>query len=173
MRPLVPADINPIVVVSSSLSGMWKPLLSFQRRTGARAVALGLDDRLFSSVRPRKRKGTFHVHAYAYLTLSAFRNAAQAHSGSFVPYSSVPALLHLRKHTHCTSPLFPSCSRVCQPLVVWEVGFPGGTAQVAVMSLERSASRTICPGFCTYFIYVMVHLVNTTLPATHLLITTC
>lgn len=28
-RPLVPADINPIVVVSSSLSGMWKPLLLF------------------------------------------------------------------------------------------------------------------------------------------------
>ncbi len=86
-------------------------------------------------------------------------------------------LLSLRsftaENTQCTSPLFPPYSMVCQLLVVWEVGFPGGTAQVAVMSLERSASRTICPGFCPYFIYVMVHLVNTTLPATHLLITTC
>ncbi|KAG7227076.1 hypothetical protein INR49_022423, partial [Caranx melampygus] len=51
-----------------------------------------------------------------------------------------------------------SCSSVCQPLVAWEVGFPGGTAQVAVMSLERSASRTICPGFCPYFIYVMKYI---------------
>lgn len=119
----------------------------------------------------REKGSAYHVHAYAYLTLSAFHNAAHAHSGSPVPYSSVPAVLHCEPHW--TSPLFPTCSRVCQPLVVWEVGFPGGTAQVAVMSLGRSASRTICPGFCPYFIYVMVHLVNTTLPATLLLITTC
>lgn len=75
------------------------------------------------------------------------------------------------KNTHCTTVCH--MQQVSHPLVSLEVGFPGGTAQVAVMSLEHSASRTICPGFCPYFIYVMVHLVNTTLPATHLLITTC
>lgn len=86
---------------------------------------------------------------------------------------SVPAVFHWRRHTLPPAPLFASCSSVGQPPVVWEVGFPGGMAQVAVMSLQRSASRTICPSFCPHFIYVMAHLVNTMLPATHLLITTC
>lgn len=35
--------------------------------------------------------------------------------------------------------------------VVWEVGFPGGMAQVAVMSPRRGASRAICPSFCPHF----------------------
>lgn len=72
-----------------------------------------------------------------------------------------------------STPFFPWCSSVYQPLVIWEAGFPGGTAQVAVMSLARSASRTICPSFCPHFIYVAAHLVNSRFPATHLLITTC
>lgn len=68
---------------------------------------------------------------------------------------------------------FLHAASVYQPPVIWEAGFPGGTAQVAVMSLARSASRTICPSFCPHFIYVMAHLVNSRIPATHLLITTC
>lgn len=138
----------------------------------ALAVALGLDDRLFC-VWERGRRGacimSMHMPTRPCLSFIMLHMHIQDLL-SLIP-QSLRSLTN--ENTHCTSPLFPSCSRVCQPLVVWEVGFPGGTAQVAVMSLERSASRTICPGFCPYFIYVMVHLVNTTLPATHLLITTC
>lgn len=83
----------------------------------------------------------------------------------------IHCLLPQQAKTHTrTSSQFRTCRNVC---LVWQVGIPGGMAQVAVMSPECCASRTICPGSCPYFIYVMVHLVNTTLPASHLLITTC
>lgn len=117
----------------------------------------------------RRRKHRSSTCLSVYLTPSAFHDVAHAQLLHFL----CPCGLPLMEKTRSLTPPFLSCSSVYQPLVIWEVGFPGGTAQVAVMSLARSASRTICPSFCPHFIYVMAHLVNSRLPATHLLITAC
>lgn len=60
-RPLFPGDINPTVVVSSRLSGMWKPLLSFQRRAGAHPETAALP---CVCVRQRKRMYMNYISVY-------------------------------------------------------------------------------------------------------------
>lgn len=74
-RPLVPGDINPIVVVRSRLSGMLKPLLCFQRSSSS-------DDSSPLYVYMRV-KGVNIMYVYSMstcLTLVAFHSAARAHS---------------------------------------------------------------------------------------------
>lgn len=163
-RPLLPGDINPTVVVSSRLSGMWKPLLSFQRSAGARP-----ETAVLPCMRTREEENIhlLHICLADPVCLSYCCTCTASPPPLSLPRPSTDA------KPGSSTPFFPWCTSVYQPLVIWEVGFPGGTAQVAVMSLARSASRTICPSFCPHFIYVAAHLVNSRFPATHLLITTC
>lgn len=125
----------------------------------------------------RVKESTLHVHTYAFLS----KCTHAVLTGPFYVvlfiilvklflWLYIHRFLPQQPKTHCISPQFPTCRNTC---FVWYVGIPGGMAQVAVMSPECRTSRTICPGSCPYFVYVMVHLVNTTLPATHVLITTC
>ena len=92
-RPVFPSDINPTVVVSSRLSGMWKPLLSFKSSTGHHQFS--------SYVYKRRREHRSSTYISVYMTLSAFPNVAHAQPIHFPYPCRLPLMKNHAPPLHC------------------------------------------------------------------------